>query len=215
MQAIQEIFSVDVKEGIKSVFKKDSRRETVESMAMVSWALADFILKFTKVKVAVFDWPMIKCGKQYFHPIHYNEEKLPNLKETEITPIWDIQVAEKTIPWEAKINKKGDLICFTQDGAVVQNVDHKSGELQPYYLSLLNDWAECQHCGNVIGLAVDEDDALYAVSYDDEDGYELFVYSVDGKNTHHCTLKFLKEKRFSKIKMNVNNKKEIVIGLTL
>ena len=214
MRGIQEIFSVDLKGGIKSVFKKDSRKEIVENVAMVNWVLADFISKFTKLKMAVFDWPMIQCGEQYVHPIHYNEKRLPNLKQMKITPPWDIVVAEQKIaPWKARINKTGDLICFTKDRPDLQKLEHTTGKLQPYCLSSLDDTTECPKVDKVIGLAVDEYDALYVLSGEKKDGYALSVYTADGTNTHHCTMEFLKGQKVSNIKINVNDDKNIVIGL--
>ena len=221
MRAIQEIFSVDVKGGIKSVFKKDSRKEIVENVSMVNWVLADFISKFTKIRMIVLDWPMIQCGKQLVHPIYYCEKRLPNLKEMKIKPPWDIVVHENAIKIPSNlldnaicvINKKGDLICFTENKPDLQKLEHTTGKLQPYCLSSLDGTTECPQVDKVIGLAVDEDDAMYVLSRDEMDGYALSVYSADGKNRYHCTLEFFKERSIFKIKMNVNNDKNIVIGL--
>jgi hypothetical protein len=97
MRAIQEIFSVHVEGGIKSLFKRGSRTEIVESVTMINWILADFISKFTKQRMGVFDWPMIKYGlwwgERVVHPIHLKRKSVPNLKEMKITPPWDIVVS--------------------------------------------------------------------------------------------------------------------------
>ena len=83
MPSMQEIFSVYVKGGIKSVFKKKSRAEIVESVTLINLILANFISKFTKRRMAVFDWPMIQCGKTVVHPIHYDKKRLPNAQTWE------------------------------------------------------------------------------------------------------------------------------------
>jgi hypothetical protein len=84
MPAIKEIFSVHVGTGIKSRlksgFKKDSRAEIVETLTLINLILADFISKFTKQRMAVFDWPMIECDKRVIHLIHFKEESAPNMK---------------------------------------------------------------------------------------------------------------------------------------
>ena len=214
---------MDVKGGIKSVFKKDSRKEIVENVAMVNWVLADFISKFTKIRMIVFDWPLIQGGKQLVHPIYYYEKRLPNLKEMKIKPPWDIVVPENEIEIPSNllihnaicvINKKGDLICFTENKPDLQKLEHTTGTLQPYCVSSLDGTTECPQVDKVIALAVDEDDSLYVLLGDEEDGYALSVYSADGKNTHHCTLEFLKDQIFTNSRMNLNNDKNIVIGLT-
>ena len=145
MRAIQEIFSVDVKGGMKSVFKKDSRKEIVENVTLVNWVLADFISTFTKQRMAVFDWPMIQCGKQFVHPIHYKEERLPDLKDMKIMPPWEAVIAEQEIiilsildDTICEINQKGGLIFFTKDSRDLQKLDHKTGKLQPYCHSSLS-----------------------------------------------------------------------------
>jgi hypothetical protein len=217
MPDIQEIFSVHVKGGIKSVFKKDSRAEIVESVTMINWILADFISKFTKQRMAVFDWPMIKCGKRVVHPIHCKEESVPNLKEIKITPPWDIVVSETSLDYTKRVlNKRGDLICV--DGRRPLKLDKTTGKLQPYCISPLDDNTEHSQPNSivVIDVAIDEDDTVYVLSRDEETGYTLSIYSADGGNTHHCTLEFLKDEGYiTKKCINVNKDKNIVICLNI
>ncbi|CAB3996999.1 Hypothetical predicted protein [Paramuricea clavata] len=213
MPFIQDIFSVHLKGGIKSVFKKESRVEVVETVTMINLILADFISKFTKRRMAVFDWPMIKCGKQVVHPIHYDQRRLPNLKKMEITAPWDIVVLKVEIAtMQHRLTRKGDLICLTDDGGGPQKLDKTTGKLQPYCLSPLeNNTEHPQPWGEAIDLAFDEDDTMYVFSGHRGD-YTLSVYSADGRNMCHCTLKFLEEKicRYSHI--TVTNDKKIVIS---
>ena len=74
MTAIKEIFSVYIRGGVKSVFKRDSRKEMVETVTMINLILADFISKFAKQRIAVFDWPTIVCGTRVVHLIHFKSE---------------------------------------------------------------------------------------------------------------------------------------------
>ena len=211
MPAIQEIFSVHVRGGIKSLFKKDSRTEIVETVTMINLILADFISKFTKRRMAVFDWPMIKCGKQVVHPIHYDKESLPNLKKMEITPPWDIVVIQDDHETCA-LNKRGDLICVTDARRGLQKLDKTTGSLQPYGLSHLEDNTKHpQPNGKVIHIAIDKDDTVYVLSGDEEIGYTLSVYSADGRNTHHCSLEFLQGRRTDMCHVAITNEKHIVL----
>ena len=122
MPAVQEIFSVHVKGGVKSVFKKQSRTEIVETVTMINWVLADFVSKFTTRRMAVFDWPMIRCGKQVIHPIHFSKKCLPNLKKMKITPPWYMVVLETEVGKMA-LDKKGDFVCLTEDRRGIQKPD--------------------------------------------------------------------------------------------
>ena len=212
MPAIHEIFSVRVKGGMKSVFKKQSRTEIVETVTIINWILADFISKFTTRRMAVFDWPMIRCGKGVIHPIHFKKERLPNLKEMKITPPWDMVELETKVENMA-LNKKGDLVCFTKDRRGLQKLDKATGKLQPYRISSLDDNTEyLQPNSQVIGLAFDEDNTVYVLSGNEEVGYTMSVYSADKGNTHHCTLEFLNGQDHFRICINVDNDKNVVIG---
>ena len=215
MPSIQEIFSVHLKGGIKSVFKKESRVEVVETVTMINLILADFISKFTKRRMAVFDWPMIKCGKRVVHPIHYDQTRLPNLKEMEITPPWDIVVFKDEITrWPHALTRKGDLICLTDTRHGPQKLDKTTGKLQPYCLSPLEDNTEHPQPSRQIDSAFDEDETMYVISSDYKgNDYTLSVYSADGRNMHHSTLKFLQGKSHKgRIHIAVTNDKNIVIS---
>ena len=188
MAAIKEIFFVYIQGGVKSVFKRESREEIVETVTMINLILADFISKFTKQRMAAFDWPTIVCGKRVVHPIHFKSERLPNLSEMKITPPWDIVELEHELNLDGifkcntssfTLNKKGDLVCFTKDKHGPQKLVKTTHELQPYCHPELR--------YGVLGMAVDEDDTVYVVT-SDGDGSSLSVYSADGKNKDKSTL---------------------------
>ena len=217
MPAIKEIFSVHVGTGIKSLFKsgfkKDSRAEIVETVTIMNFIMADFISKFTTRRMAVFDWPMIECGKRVVHPIHIKKESLPNVKEMKITPPWDIVVSQKDLSKTRRaLTTKGDLICFKDDRRGLLKLDKTTGKLQPCCLSPLEDNTEHpQPSGEyILGMAIDDNDTVYVLSLDDQHRFTLSVYSPDGRNTHHCSLEFLQGMSgFQRI--TVRNNKNIVI----
>jgi hypothetical protein len=220
MPAIKEIFSVHVGTGIKSWFKSsfktDSRAEIVETVTMINLILADFFSKFTKRRMAVFDWPMIECGKRVVHPIHIKKESFPNVKEMEITLPWDIVVVEEGLSGKNNFEETcalttiGDLICVTDDRRGLQKLDKTTGKLQPYGLSPLEDTEHPQPSGEFIGIAIDENDTVFVLARNDQDGYTLSVYSTDGRNTHHCSLEFLQGLSYFR-RITVTNNKNIVI----
>ena len=216
MPAIKNMFSVHIKGGIKSVFKKDSRLEIVETVTMMNVILADFISKFTKRKMAVFDWPLIECGTQMVHPIPYQ-------KPSGITLPWVLNtlvVKEKFINLDAIImNSKGNLIGLCKDRPGPQILDKTTGKLQPYLLYPLEDNARLpERIHKYNALAVDEDDTVYFLS-GDEDGNHcmeavLSVYSADRRNTHRCRMNFSErsfDERYYQIKIAATKDKHIVI----
>ena len=213
MPAIKEIFSVHIKGGIKSWFKKDSRREMVETVTMINLILADFISKFTKQRMAVFGWPMIVCGKQVVHPIHFKDGSSSNLSEIKITPPWDIvKLEDDGLRNKCVLNKKGELVSFAKDKHGPQKLVKTRGKQQLYcrHSALEDNYTEqLQSSYDVIGTAVGEDDAVYVVTNQKTTGSRLSVYSADGKNTHNSTLKFLHASQI--IGMGITNNKNIVI----
>ena len=213
MPAIKKIFSVHIKGGIKFWLKKDSRREMVETVTMINLILADFISKFTKQRMAVFDSPPIVCGKQFVHPIHFKDESSSNLSEIKITPPWDIvKLEDDGLRNKCVLNKKGELVSFPKDKHGPQKLVKTTGKQQLYcrHSALEDNYTEqLQSSYDVIGTAVGEDDAVYVVTNQKTTASRLSVYSADGKNTHNSTLKFPHASQI--IGMAITNNKNIVI----
>ena len=209
MPAIKEIFSVYVQGRVKSLFKKDSRKEIVESVRIINLILADFISKFTKRRMAVFDWPTIECGKTVVHPIHFKDEGPPNLRK--ITPLCDIVELKDDHIFthnflsyfhpNMTLNKKGDLICFTKAKGGPQKLVKTTHELEPY--------CHPESRNDVVSMAVDDDDTLYVLT--EEDGsFSLSVYSADEMNKDKITLEFITSSFIAGI--CITNNKSIVIA---
>ena len=181
MAAIREIFSVYIQGGIKSWFWKDSRKEVVETVTMINLMLADFISKFTKQRMAVFDWPTIVCGKRVVHPIHFKSERLPNLNKMKITSPWDILEHKLNLDQDFESNtalltlsEKGNLVCFIEDKHGPHKIVKTTHELQPYCHPESGD--------EVTGIAVDEDDTVYVVRHHRDAGSSSSVDSTEGRN---------------------------------
>ena len=208
MPEIQEIFSVHINGGIKAIFKRKSRAEIVQTVTIINLFLSDFISKYTKQRMAVLDWPLIKRGKQVFHPIHFDKMSLPNLKEIEVTPPWDTVVLEDVniinSLYTCDFNKGGNLICFIRGRSYLQELDKTTGMLLPYG----NTQCIPAVCF-IIGLTVDEDDTVYVLLFDKEDGYKLSVYSADGRLTDQSILNF--SKTWELVRISVTKDKNIVI----
>ena len=211
MPAIKEIFSVYVQGTVKSLFKKDSRKEIVESVRMINLILADFISKFTKRRMAVFDWPTIECGKTVVHPVYCKDEGPPNLRK--ITPPCMDIVGLKDDHFfrgdfvsyfysNMTLNKKGDLICFTKAKVGRQKLVKTTHELQPFCRSESRYQLDCR-------LAVDDDDTLYVLTRK-YDSFSLSVYSADGRNKDKITLEFITRNDIAGI--FITNNKNIVIA---
>ncbi len=202
MPAVQEIFSVNIKGGIKSLFKKPSRAEIVETVTMINLILADFISKFTKRRMAVSDWPLIECGKQVLHPIHFEEESVRKMQEMGIKPPWDIVRYTDRVPviLHLAINSKGDIIGVFDGDSHPRKLDRATGQWWPFCLSPLNNsWYGAS-------VAIDDNDTVYAVSKRLDFKATLSVYSSDEKIIHHCTLDSIENKLLPHITVTKDKK---------
>ena len=224
MPAIQEIFSVDNKVGLKSWFKsgfkKDSRAEIVETVTTINLILAGFISKFTKQRMAVLDWPMIKCGTRLVHPIH-DHCHLPNLtRRMEITLPWDILNIDfeenEVLPFTHALKKRGNLVCYTRCSLGPQvKIDKTTGKLQPYCRTgVRSQLKPHSHTWNpdprsVIDIAVDKDGTAYVLSGDEKFGYSLSTYTA--VSVDHFPLQFSIMYRAGYSAIAVTKDKRIVI----
>ena len=201
LPAIQEIFSVHIQGGVKSFFKKTSRAEIVETVTMVNWILADFITKFTKRRMAVFDWPLIQCGKKIIHPIHCKEESGEKFNKMEITPPWDIvKISENSARYTAEkyaINSEGDIIAIWNHDIV--KLDRATGEWQ-----LL--WRLDDGISGEKSIALTDDGKVYIVS---KTSKSLLACDSDGKIIYHRTLDFIRESLV--VDIAITNDHKIVI----
>ncbi|CAB3988837.1 Hypothetical predicted protein [Paramuricea clavata] len=192
--AIPEIYSVHFMKGIKSFFKKDSRARILESVAAISLVLAEFISKFRKERIALFDWPLVKHDehKLAINPILYQQKSKQNLNDQRDSPVWNNKVLQgERIPnpsGNCSLNSKGDLVCLLSgkdDKCGLGKLSGATGELQLFPLSPSKNikTENIKYCC----VAVDEDDRMYVLSwYDDDVGYKLSVYTKDGVIQYHC-----------------------------
>ena len=170
--------------------------------------------------MAVFDWPMIQCGKNFLNPIHYDKERLPNLRGMKITPPWNTVEVDDPVLEVVACNKNGELICVTLNSTGVydlQKLDKTTCKLQPYCCRWEDNliFGDCLFPHNKV---VVEDDIVYILSLQD-DFITLSVHSADGKSTQRCTLKFLEEFIEHGLifwaRMAVTNQKNVLIACFL
>ena len=69
LPAIQEMFSVFIKGGLKSMLKKAERLENIMSVLSINHALYDFASKYRSESQNPFTWPVIELTGRTFHPI--------------------------------------------------------------------------------------------------------------------------------------------------
>ena len=198
MPAIQEIFSVHIKGGIKSLFKKDSRLEAIETVRIMNLNLSDFITKFTGRRMAVFDWPMVYCDKLVVHPIHYDEVCFNEMKKMEITPPWEFDLLQKMLKRIAELREanasnngiKSTLCCVPYGDDIesgLLKLQEPVDDMRELRLSPVNLHSSA-HC-----VAVDENDYVYvlkvSLGYVFSHRFSVQIHSGNGLSVNDIRLK--------------------------
>ena len=224
MPAIKEIFSVENKFGIKSwlksTFNKESRAEIVERITMMNMIVAGFISKFTKRRMAVLDWPMIKSGTRLVHPIH-SACDLPDLtRKLDVTPPWDIENNDldenKALPFTYLLKSEDEFFTrFNRHNLGRQiPLDKTTGELQPYCRTKYHSDSEKDYDKNFVAGSL----IIDATVHDDGTAYVLSKKSVcmlstySAEHIQHVPLEYEKESFLnSNCAIAVTKDKHIVI----
>ena len=172
MPAIQQVFLLHIEGGIKSLFKKTSRAEMVETVTMVNLMLADFIKKFTKRRMAVFDWPQMQCGRQLVHLFHCKEVSVQKMREKEITPPWEVEckTPDGSFMHKCAINSKGNIIHVGYECGYM--FDRVTGEWQQF-------WHLPNEVSNEKCIAIGNDDTIAYVDSGD-DWKNLLLDRIEG-----------------------------------
>ena len=163
MPAVREIFSVNVKGGMKSRLKQAKRQEKIRSIATLNFTVLEFISKFTKIFIGVFNWPVIDLRGYTFHPIFDDDENLATLEKSGLNTTWECTFSQRiTIEGyhSCAVNSKGEI--FITEGKwnrlASVKVVRRSGEIQVFSENLLE---EKQLMYSVSSLTIDANDDVY------------------------------------------------------
>ena len=180
LPAVQAMFSVwrDSDKGITSRlrarFYKEERNVNVESIQMINALLIDLILKFTNIKMGLYNWPTIKIGEDFHYPLledHAFRRKVEE-KITQLT--W--------YGWKFGECFKDDVCALTSKGEILShrqkykslNLTRISGEHQLF----------CTIPSVICCFAVGKNDNVYIVteipSWYSRYRYKLLTLDSDG-----------------------------------
>ena len=211
--AVKEMFSVYLNGGIKSHFNKTKRLEMVMSVNMINFVLFDFICKFTKLPLNLFNWPRIKIGDRMYHPILENSEIMENVKQS-----GGPRPIKQSIGcvYSCSVNSKREIVAWDTSGDIkVLNTTTSKWRL----FCTLSDEMIGPNAIKVwkvySAIAVHEDDNVYIVvtfqTSDDVYHYTLFVFDTIGNLKYISTLEFLNEKkRFFNTRLVLSKDRSII-----
>ena len=202
LPAIQEIFSVYLNGGIKSMLNKSERVENVKSVMLINYVLFQYVLKFSSKCwfELLLSMPTIELPDRSFSPIaDWQEVATRKSMGKELTqhPSRRILIDEEIYPYVCAVNGHGDVLTLRNcDSDKIQVISSKTGERKMVQLP-------DPRKGEVITqrikeLAVDNNNNVYVVllTTGTENGdVTSFVLHVLDENYHvkhdPCTLDFV------------------------
>ena len=189
LPAIQEMFAVFLKRGLKSMLKKAERLENIKSVLFINHALCDFAFKYSSESCYLFTWPGIDLKDRKFHPI---------LTKTSTSEEFVQQLNRVVVDWRIRgakfaVNSRGEIILLTNDKITVINSTGESKDV------MFPDPTETNVVRAVRRSIVDSNDNIYAIRQldtRDENGsvkedFVLYIFDENYNIKHVSVLDFL------------------------
>ena len=216
LPAIQEIFSVYLNGGIKSMLNKSERVENVKSVMLINYVLFQYASKFKFSFGLLHSMPTIELPDRSFSPIlHWQEVATRKSMGKELTqyPGRRILIDEEIDPHACAVNGHGDVLTIRYFGSdEIQVISSETGE---YKMIKLPDPRKGELIRQYIaGLAVDNNNNVYVVvlliTRTENGDVKNVVLHVLDENYHvkhdSCTLDFMDvSASFVSIAINKNN----------
>ena len=178
LPAIQEMFSVFIKGGLKSKLKKAERLENMMSVLSINHALYDFASRYCSESQNPFTWPVIELTGRTFHPIlNAHEVLLKTSRREEFAPQLNRVLVDYRVRWNNfAVNSQGDIIIVPGDKITIIYSTGESKDVmfpEPTESNVVN--------RREMDVAVDSSDNAYAVRLletRDENGEEKYEFKL-------------------------------------
>ena len=223
LPAIQEIFSVYLNGGIKSMLNKSERVENVKSVMLINYVLFQYVLKFSSKCwfELLHSMPTIELPDRSFSPmLDWQEVATRKSMGKELTqhPRRRILIDEGIYQYVCAVNGHGDVITLRYYGSgEIMVISSKTGECKMVKLPDLRKVREVT-MQYIVGLAVDNNNNVYVVVWlttSTETGdLTDFVLRVLDENYYvkhdSCTLDFM-DVNVSSVNIAINKSNNIIM----
>ena len=209
LPAIQDIFNVYIKGGIRSLTSKAERVENVKSVMLINYVLYQYVLNFSNKNPVLQCWPTIELAGRSFHPIsQWTETALKKSMGNKLV------LDEKINPYHAAVNSHSEVVkAFDNSIKIIS----RNGEAKTVELSNPKEFDNVtEH--TVEAVAVDKNDKVHVLSrlktqteHDNAESYALSILDENYNVIQTCLLDFLKIRYLSTIKMVINKNNDIII----
>ena len=216
LPAIQEMFAVFVKGGLKSKINKSERLENMLSVLFINHALYDFASKYCSKSSYLFTWPGIELKARPFHPILNAHEVIrkTSTSEESFRQLKQVRVGQSEYACSFAVNSRGDIILLHKDKITVIFCTGQNKDVM-FPITTEKNVLECWE----LSVAVDSDDNVYAIrrhKVRDENGgskydFVLYVFDENYDIKKVCVLYFLRNRTEKRVKIAVDNNQNLVV----
>ena len=217
LPAIQEMFSVFIKGGLKSMFNKSERLENMMSVLFINHALYDFATKYSSESRNLLAWPGIELKARPFHPILNAQEVMTKTSSSGefFQQLKKVDIGSSVgFADSFAVNSRGDIILLCHDKITVI---YSTGKNKDVMFFDITEKKVLGRCG--LSVTVDSDDNVYAIKLrkvGDENGdtkFDIVLYTFDEnyniKNV--CVLDFLCTEEWSFINIAVDKNQNLIM----
>ncbi len=200
LPAIQEMFAVFLKGGLKSMYKKAERLENIKSVLFINHALCDFSSKYSSKSLNPFTWPAIESKDRTFRPILNAHEILTKTSTGEefAQQLNRVVIDSRIDDAVFAVNSRGDIILLT-DNLTDDKITfiYSTGESKDV---MFPDPTETYVVGaEPSSIAVDSNDNVYAIrrletrdeNGSDKEDFVLYIFDENYNIKHVSVLDFL------------------------
>ena len=214
LPAIQEIVSVYLNGGIKSILNKAGRVENVKSLMLINCVLFQFVSKFSNKYCSAHGWPTVELANRSFSPIlnwqEVSTRRSMTLGEELTQPPNEMIPDEELVSLYSAVNSHGQILVGHRDDIKLIS---RTGKSKVVKLPALRDSEVIVQY--IEGVAVDEKDNVYVVKElkvrSDVIRYVLYVLNENYNVVHECTLKFLEARKSVPVRFAVNKNNNIIL----
>ena len=217
LPAIQEMFAVFSKGGLKSMLKKAERLENIMSVLSINHALYDFASKYCSESHYLFTWPVIELTGRTFHPIINAQEVLTKTSSSEefVPQLNRVVVDPRISSRDFAVNSRGDIILLTKNKITII---YNTGESKDVVLPEPTETIAVYRLA--MDVAVDSNDNVYALrrfDRDNENGgmkynYVLYVFDENYNVKHVSVLDFLDGGKYPCVKIAVDENQNLYMN---
>ena len=214
LSAIQEMFAVFCKGGMKSMLKKAERLENIMSVLSINHALYDFASKYCNESHYLFTWPVIELRGRTFHPIINGQEVLTKTSSNEefVPQLNRVVVDSRITGTHLAMNSRGDIILLSTNKITIIYSSGESKNImfpEPAEINVVD--------RRPIDVNVDSNDNVYAVRRFDrryENGgnkYDFVLHIFDENYTikNVSVLDFLDGRKYPLVKIAVDKNQNL------